>query len=77
MENPNKNSQKNSSKKKNSTDQQQTNPGVKIRLVGTNSDSPPLEQWQVSLKNLSEEDRQKLNEDILNSLEKRWSGKKK
>ena len=77
MKNSNKNSPKNLSKKKNSTDQKPTNPIEKIRLVGANSDSPPLEQWQVALKNLSEEDRQKLNEDILKSVEKRLSKKKK
>ncbi len=76
MENSNKKPQKNSSKKKNSANQKQTNPNEKIRLVGANSDSPPLEQWQVALKNLSDEDRQKLNEDILKSVKKRLSGKK-
>jgi hypothetical protein len=56
-------------KGKNSTEQKLTKPSH-IKLMGTESGSIPLEQWQVSLKDLSTKDRQKLKEDILNSAKK-------
>ena len=57
-------------KEKKSTKESLTNPLPKIKFAGTKSGSIPLEQWQVSLKGLSKKDRQKLDEDILNSLKK-------
>ncbi len=56
-------------KEKNSTEQKQTKHSH-LKLAGTKSNPIPLEQWQVSLKGLSTKDRQKLDEDILNSLKK-------